>query len=82
AFSDNIGTITISLKKQANNSFLLHIGDNGKGFPKTVKFRDTDTLGLKLVHKLVLQLNGNIEKDNLQTGTTFIITFQEIQELS
>ncbi|WP_024479741.1 sensor histidine kinase [Cellulophaga baltica] len=82
AFNDNIGTITISLKKQANNSFLLHIGDNGKGFPKTVKFRDTDTLGLKLVHKLVLQLNGNIEKDNLQTGTTFIITFQEIQELS
>ncbi|SDF49277.1 sensor histidine kinase [Cellulophaga baltica] len=82
AFNDNIGIITISLKKQANNSFLLHIGDNGKGFPKKVKFRDTDTLGLKLVHKLVLQLNGNIEKDNLQTGTTFIITFQEIQELS
>jgi len=82
AFSDDIGTIGISLKKQANNSFLLHINDNGKGFPKTVKFRDTDTLGLKLVHKLVLQLNGNIEKDNLQSGTAFIITFQEIQELS
>ncbi|ADV47551.1 signal transduction histidine kinase [Cellulophaga algicola DSM 14237] len=82
AFTDGIGIICISLKRQASNSFLLRVSDNGKGFPKGIKFRDTDTLGLKLVHKLVLQLNGNIEKDNLQTGTAFIITFQEIQELS
>jgi two-component sensor histidine kinase len=82
AFDENIGIITITLKKQDNNSFLLCLSDNGKGFPKSIKFRDTDTLGLKLVHKLVLQLNGNIEKDNIQTGTAFIISFQEIQELS
>ncbi|WP_158973577.1 sensor histidine kinase [Cellulophaga sp. L1A9] len=82
AFSENIGTITIALKKQANNSFLLRLSDNGKGFPKSVTFRNTETLGLKLVHKLVLQLRGNIEKDNIQTGTAFIITFQEIQEFS
>ncbi|QWX85561.1 hypothetical protein H0I23_07950 [Cellulophaga sp. HaHaR_3_176] len=82
AFINEKGIISIKLKKNTNNSYLLEIGDNGKGFPKDVTFRNTETLGLKLVHKLVVQLNGNIEKDNTKTGTNYIINFEEIQELS
>jgi two-component sensor histidine kinase len=82
AFEDDKGIISIELKKLKNDNYLLKIGDNGKGIPKSISFRTTSTLGLKLVHKLVLQLQGNIEKDNTKPGTNYIIMFEEIQELS
>lgn len=82
AFNDDKGIISVKLKKHLNDTYLLEIGDNGRGFPKDVTFRNTESLGLKLVHKLVLQLEGNIEKDNTKPGTNYIIHFQEIQEIS
>ncbi|MBU2997347.1 hypothetical protein KO500_12945 [Cellulophaga baltica] len=82
AFPNDEGIISIELKKLNNENYLLKIGDNGKGIPESISFRTTNTLGLKLVHKLVLQLQGNIEKDSTKTGTNYIIMFEEIQELS
>ncbi len=82
AFINDEGVISIQLKKLKNNNYLLNIGDNGKGIPENISFRTTNTLGLKLVHKLVLQLQGNIEKDSTKPGTNYIIMFEEIQELS
>lgn len=76
------GTLSIEVKKLVYPNFLLLIGDNGKGFPKSINFRNTKSLGLKLIHKLALQLRGNIEKDNSKKGTNYIITFQEIEQTS
>lgn len=78
------GTIFISLEKLAasNYNYKLIISDDGVGFPKDVNFRNTKSLGLKLIHKLVLQLRGNIEKDNAKKGTYYIITFKEIEQIS
>ncbi|WP_077400028.1 sensor histidine kinase [Cellulophaga omnivescoria] len=76
------GVLSIEVKKLVYPNFLLLIGDNGKGFPKSINFRNTKSLGLKLIHKLALQLRGNIEKDNSKKGTNYIITFQEIEQTS
>ncbi len=81
-FKNGEGTISIEVRKLKYPNFILHIGDNGTGFPDDINFRNTVTLGLKLIHKLALQLRGNVEKDNSKKGTHYIITFQEIEQTS
>lgn len=76
------GTIYIEIEKLKYPNHILKIGDDGIGFPENVDFRNTKSLGLKLIHKLVIQLKGNIEKDNSKKGTHYIVTFQEIEQTS
>ena len=76
AFPENReGEIKISLRKKGNNKIKLTIADTGIGIPECIDWKNTDTLGLKLVTGLVeQQLSGTIEL--LRTrGTEFIITF-------
>ena len=81
AFDDNQkGRIQLSIEPLVYPNFIMKISDDGKGFDG-VKFRNSNSLGLKLIHKLALQLNGNIEKDNSQKGTHYIQPFQEITQL-
>jgi two-component sensor histidine kinase len=51
------------------------VGDNGLGLPDDLDFRSTESLGLRLVSKLVEQLEGTIEIDRCK-GTRFTISFQ------
>lgn len=76
AFNDEKeGIIFINLYTKDNILF-LEVSDNGKGFPKEVDFKNTNSLGLQLVNTLVEQLNGNIElKENEEKGTGFFINF-------
>lgn len=57
-------------------SLVLSIRDNGVGFPADIDFRQTKSLGLKLVVSLVRQIKGTITK-NEHHGTEFIIMLQE-----
>jgi two-component sensor histidine kinase len=58
AFGKQGGKIFISLK-QKENRFTLIIRDNGRGF---IYDKENKSLGLKLIHSLVLQqLRGDIE---------------------
>ena len=58
AFSGKKGEIFISLQQQ-DNKFVLIVRDNGKGF---VYNKNSKSLGLKLIHSLVIQqLKGEIE---------------------
>jgi PAS domain S-box-containing protein len=67
------GKITVHFT--VNNSRAeLRIFDNGVGLPKTVDFRNTESLGLQLVVTLVEQLGGEIEELKLE-GTGYLITF-------
>lgn len=43
------------------NQLRIEVEDNGIGFPESLNFRNTDTLGLQLVITLVEQLNAEIE---------------------
>ncbi|MCH7519792.1 MAG: PAS domain S-box protein, partial [Candidatus Dadabacteria bacterium] len=54
---DRKNMISIELFMTDNGFYNLNISDNGKGFPSNIDFRDTNSLGLKLVCALTEQLN-------------------------
>jgi PAS domain S-box-containing protein len=76
AFTEsNEGIILINLHTKDNVLF-LEVSDNGKGFPKDIDFKNTNSLGLQLVNTLVEQLNGKMElNENNKGGTSFYINF-------
>jgi len=71
------GEVHISLKHKGEK-FYLTISDNGIGFPESIDFNNTDSLGLKLVNSLTEQIDGELELDRSH-GTKFNITFQELK---
>jgi two-component sensor histidine kinase len=50
--------------------------DNGAGMPAGFDWKNTESLGLRLVNSLVDQLDGTIET-GIGEGTTFIITINK-----
>ena len=72
------GEIHIELKKMADMDYILNIGDNGVGFSEEVNFKNTRSLGLKLIHNLARQLKGSIIRDFSKKGTNYIVNFKEI----
>ncbi|MGO4921316.1 sensor histidine kinase [Maribacter sp. IgM3_T14_3] len=79
---ENNGAISIKLQKdlEKEHCYILEIGDNGIGFPETINYKNTKSLGLKLIHNLTRQLRGTIKRDNSKKGTNYIIKFQEIKQ--
>jgi PAS domain S-box-containing protein len=68
------GTLQISLHAADKHAVTLMIRDNGKGFPESIDFNDSSSLGLTLINALVHQIDGSIEL-NKEKGTTFTIKF-------
>ena len=79
---DKEGIISIKRQQDTNekNCYILEIGDNGIGFPETINYKTTKSLGLKLIHNLTRQLKGTITRDMSKKGTNYIIKFQEIKQ--
>jgi PAS domain S-box-containing protein len=79
AFTENSqgGEISISMKIEGDE-LVLKIGDNGKGLPKHIDYRNTESLGLQLVVTLTDQLSGSIDL-NLDKGTNYTIIFKQNQ---
>jgi PAS domain S-box-containing protein len=73
---DKTGHINIDVENNEGN-YTLNVSDDGVGFPETIDYKNTDTLGLQLVTNLVNQLNGTIEIKN-NDGTNIKIKFQEL----
>ena len=67
------GGINISMTT-AGDRFVLTVQDNGIGFPPSIDFHNTRSLGLELVRLLVTQLNGDIDLE-VGGGSKFTITF-------
>jgi two-component sensor histidine kinase len=67
------GEIIVTLHSKDGN-IILTIADDGIGFPETIDFRDTQSLGLQLVMALIQQLDATIEL-NRDKGTIFTVTF-------
>ena len=78
AFSNGEGEIYVSLMHYEGNKYLLTINDNGMGLPKEIDFKNTQSLGFRLVNNLTNQLEGEIELDRTN-GTTFRIIFEELK---
>jgi len=71
------GEIVLSLQPLGEGKYELIVSDNGIGYPENADFRNTETLGLKLVISLISQLDGTIEL-NRTGGSTFTIRFSEL----
>ena len=71
---DRKGEISVSMKKQGSALELI-VMDDGIGIPKDFNWKNSKSLGLKLVTTLVEnQLDGTIDMEN-KNGTNFIIKF-------
>ncbi len=58
----------------SEDKLILIVRDNGRGFPETLDFWNTASLGLQLVTTLVDQIEGDIELERSR-GTEFKIRF-------
>lgn len=74
------GEIYIALKKEIDKQYTLNIGDNGVGYPDNVNYKNTKSLGLKLIYNLTRQLKGTIQRDKSKKGTNYIIKFREVKQ--
>ena len=70
------GEVKIILS-QLGDEVLLTIEDNGKGFPTTIDFRDTESLGMQLVVSLVDQIDGEIKLESV-SGTKYELRFKNV----
>lgn len=82
---DDAGTISIAIRRVETEenglikvSFVLEIGDNGAGYSDSINFRNSNSLGLRLMNNLTRQLEGSMKKDNSKKGTNYIISFKEV----
>ena len=67
--------IEISLKQFDEKNLTLLIKDNGKGFPESLDYKNTESLGLQLVCLLTEQIQGTLEVNSSEKGTSFLIIF-------
>jgi two-component sensor histidine kinase len=74
------GEISISLEKEDKHEFVLRIGDDGIGYPESMDYKSSKSLGLKLIHNLSRQLKGSVIRDLSKRGTNYIIRFQEVRQ--
>jgi len=71
------GEIKISLRTLEEGDIELIVSDDGIGVPKDLDFRNTESLGLRLITNLTeKQLQGKVEL-NRNKGTEFQIKFKE-----
>jgi len=74
------GQIDITLKKEdAKNAYVLGIKDDGIGFSEELDFRNTKSLGLKLIHNLARQLRGSVKRNSCSKGTDYQIAFLDVE---
>lgn len=78
AFPEKCGNLNIDFHPRDLDEFELIIEDDGIGLPEDMNYKNTDSLGLRLVNSLVEQLDGSIELDKSH-GTKFIIRFKELK---
>jgi two-component sensor histidine kinase len=71
------GIISISIKKQINDSYELSIEDNGNGLPENfTSFENSKSVGFDLIQGLCQQIDGEIEITS-KHGTKINIQFKE-----
>jgi PAS domain S-box-containing protein len=72
---DRKGTIRITVKK-TEGRLEISLADDGVGLPEGFDYTTSPSLGLRLVHILIEQLQGTIELDRM-AGTKFTIVVKE-----
>jgi len=68
------GQVSVALHQGPDGRVILDVRDDGVGLPADLDWRDSPTLGLKLVRMLAGQLNGTVDVKT-DGGTGFLISF-------
>ncbi|QCX00727.1 sensor histidine kinase [Aggregatimonas sangjinii] len=76
---DDKGEIAISMYEKGEG-YELTISDSGDGFASDITYKNTKSLGLKLIHNLARQLLGSVKRNTSEKGTHYTVTFKEIME--
>lgn len=76
AFTNGVGRLRISAKKNEQNTYTLRIEDTGEGLPDDFDWRKSKSLGLRLVNRLARQLYGKAEYSK-DEKSTFEVTFKD-----
>ncbi len=74
----NHGLVNIHFEQLENLTYQLTVSDDGIGIPDHVDITKTRSLGMKIIHKLIKQIEGDLSTD-FSEGTKFIITFKTTQ---
>ena len=77
AFNENkTGSISMAIFTAKDGEYIFEYRDNGPGIPSDFDFKKTDSLGLRLIQRLVKQLRGtfNYRYENL---SIFEIKFKD-----
>ena len=69
------GIIRIHFKIVEEGVFQLIVSDDGAGIPAEIDITKTKSLGMKILHKLVQQIEGELHSD-FSNGTKFTIIFK------
>ncbi|OPX67603.1 MAG: putative diguanylate cyclase [Methanoregulaceae archaeon PtaB.Bin056] len=69
------GAVSISVRRD-DHALHVEYRDTGVGIPEDLDWQNTKSLGLRLVHSLVSQLNGSIALDRRE-GTAFSMVLHE-----
>jgi len=77
AFSNaNANILTISINKETTDFYKLVVSDNGPGLKDDFNYKKAKSLGLRLVNRLVRQLQGTLNLNNTK-GANFEILFKD-----
>lgn len=77
AFNKNLaGLIEINLTKITESEFELVYSDNGPGLPPDIDIMSQKSMGLRLIHRLALQMKGNLTLKKADNRTQFVIRFK------
>ena len=75
AFPDErSGKIDVRFHAVDQSSYRLLISDNGIGAPENIDVSSSESLGLRIVHVLIKQLDGSLEVDQ-ESGLAYTIEF-------
>ena len=79
AFQDTqAGIVTILLTMTAPGNYLFQYADNGCGLPPGTDFRNSETLGLKLISRLSAQLSSSMQYE-FKSGSIFTLVFKDFK---
>ena len=76
AFKDGTGCVDVNLSPDGDG-YILTVSDNGVGLPEDIDPFESNSLGLKLVNSLSIQLEGELEVLR-DSGTSFILKFKKL----
>ncbi len=73
------GHIYIDLKLSNQGKLNLVVSDDGIGLAEDLDWKNSSSLGLRLVRILTQQIDATIEQQKIPSGTAFQVTFSELK---